>query len=293
VNGEQLDDKAVLETLRTGTKASLGQVRDGKGSLSYYTWKKSRNQQIVETNAKCISAFTGSKVRWDIEESVTIDGLPAAQIVEGVKVDTSQAKMSGLFDGEKMMIYDTRRNRADIKSPTPGEKYEWERRLPFFYGTVDIDVLLDQGTTVSVVGQEAIDNSACYKIESSITKAANGREIILKMLAWIDPAKGYLVPKKQIWAYFEGKEILTEDYVTELKEYVPGLWAPVRAVWISYRADPPDYEPYRLMEQRVVFENYAFNLNVPDADLEIKLPDGTEVYDDVLGTRLYVVGKEM
>jgi hypothetical protein len=46
-------------------------------------------------------------------------------------------------------------------------------------------------------------------------------------------------------------------------------------------------------EQSVTFEDYVFNVNLSDSDLEIKLPEGTEVYDDILGIRLYIVGKDI
>lgn len=294
----QVDDKSILETLRIGTKTYLGQVRDGKGNLSHYVMIRKKDQKtqelkILETYAKCSSAFIGQKVRWDIEGTITVNGAPAFQIIEGEKLDTSVVNTKGLFDGEKLTIYDVRRNRADIKNPSPGDRFEWERLLPFFYGTIDIDGLFAEGQNVSVMGQETINNSTCYKIESAITQTANGKEITLKTLVWIDPARGYLVPKKQIWGYLEGKELLLEDFVTELKEYSPGLWGPLRANWVTYRADPPDYQPYKLMDQSVVFENYVFNVNLTDSDLEIKLLDGTEVYDDVLGIRLYIVGKDI
>jgi hypothetical protein len=293
--GEQLDNGDILETLRLGAKMNMQQVKDGRGDLVFYGMlAENTGGHIREFSGKCRSMFIGSKVRWDMKGTVTVDGAPATQLIDGINLDTSVIEEKSLFDGEKLLVYEARRNRADFMRPTAGHKDQWQRMLPLYYGKIDIEDILNRGETVSVVGQESIDGYLCYKIEiSRVTKAPNGKEVTLKNLSWIDPARGYMVPKVQVWAYLEGKEMLTEDVVTELKEYASNLWRPVRSSQISYRANPPDYEPYKAMEQRVVFENYDFNLDLSDSDLEIKLPEGTEVYDDVLGIRLYVVGKEM
>jgi hypothetical protein len=104
------------------------------------------------------------------------------------------------------------------------------------------------------------------------------------MLFWVDPNKGFTIPR--VCCYREGgrykKRTLYEEVKTELKEHEYGVWYPIKIIYDSYNVGE-DGIPQKDRTATIEYDmDYVVNAPVNDNELVIDLPSGTRVYDETL-----------
>ena len=156
-------------------------------------------------------------------------------------------------------------------------------------GLVDIgrlgtnEVPLFSKVTMRVIGREVVAGSECIVVEEEALPSSSDRPTSTTLF-WVDPQKGYAVPKVQV--FVEGgpfsERTLVEEENAQLKEYKPGIWYPTKITADHYSTKDP--AKHFKKSTKVITYDPQFQINVPvDAeDLSLVLPSGTSVYDENL-----------
>jgi hypothetical protein len=126
-----------------------------------------------------------------------------------------------------------------------------------------------------IVGHESIDGSDCIMIESvGVIPRKHGSKSVYTRRVWVDPARGYTMPRILEWA--EGgaskQRSLTSRTEVRLVQY-DGIWGASRLIHEDYRDDSKTGK--RSLSRRVVVtfsEDFALNVPVSDSDLKLPLP---------------------
>lgn len=170
-------------------------------------------------------------------------------------------------------------------------EYEDEVGLPH-YGRVDIGNIDKHirhgkdyiGSGPKVIGREWINGSECIIVEMVWTNSSRPNAIITETWRfWIDPARGYTVPKIRKWKQggIYSEKTLVAEIDTELRQY-GDIWAPCKVVHNSYRIDRETGQPYRRQSKTITYSaDFLVNAPVTDAELKLTLPSGTKVYDEI------------
>lgn len=104
----------------------------------------------------------------------------------------------------------------------------------------------------------------------------------LRWRVWLDPDKNFLPVKIQEWIVKDGGDLHNLDTENELREVLPGVWAPVRITIRVFHKDkksPLFGECMGISVLSVDMDQSKFNVDLPDDLFEAKIPTGTTVVD--------------
>ena len=208
---------------------ALAAVKSGKGSLTLCERfvRPNDTPRERESTTPGTAAFSGEKFAITLRRG-------------------AEGKEEAIYDGATLRWTGLGYRHADDLDA----RSEMARTMVFHYrrffdlvGQVYPDlekVLLYHKGTPRVVGRETIDGSECVIVESvHVFPQKDGRKHVDTRRLWIDPARGYAVPKLQVWS--EGREFKQKAILSQtnarLSEY-DGIWGAARYVHEEYRADP-------------------------------------------------------
>src|SRR5690606_20887068 len=83
------------------------------------------------------------------------------------------------------------------------------------------------GSSVSVIGREAVDGSECIIVEM-VARSQDPVQADDIVQFWVDPNKGYVVPRVR-WFAEGGRyvpRVMTEETNVQFKQYSDGIWFP-------------------------------------------------------------------
>jgi len=103
---------------------------------------------------------------------------------------------------------------------------------------------------------------------------------------WLDEQKNFLPVRSEALRDNFGSEYVAYETEVTLAEVAPGVWAPVKWVFINFPLTLPKPEagPRRRtgMSTFIVDMDVSrFNFDVPDSEFTIDVPAGTEVFDEI------------
>lgn len=272
-------EQAILETLREGEKYNLSRFTSGKGTLTVHMFgviKKGEGIKVEEVHSRVNSVFSGERVRLDEEITPYLDGKPdSSKMVEVRNSATDGQIVKDLFLGRKLL---------EIRPYNSAEKRRIERGSPFKQGQ-----FLNSFSnlwSLRVTGEEMVNSSLCYVVEGLRTGNADSTEYKMRSRVLIDANRGFWIVELKCWMQKGNQEeILLEDYMTKLKEYSPGFWAPCEISKINYDADKSDLKGTLYMREsiKVIVEEYVYNVPILPESFELNISPGTIVRDMIAG----------
>ena len=288
----------VLEVLRRGEKFYLSQVKSGKGTISLkvsHAYKKNQDLVHVSESSLVTSVFNASGIRLDKKD------LPSSNSDSGNEAVQPTTHIAS--DWETLKSYYPDRRVLEVGPCTkPHQTIELRRALPHFYGTFfgslsagpELQVT-GQEPELEVTGQKKIDGSLCYVVEARYSRVVKGKTVQSRTVAFVDPQRSYLTPLIEGYAKVEGQnEVLVFKREAQLKEYADGFWAPWASEQITYGAleqDNIEETKFVALKRSMKVVEYEFNIPVSAADLALKVPQGTTVFDLPSGNR-FKIGSE-
>ena len=139
--------------------------------------------------------------------------------------------------------------------------------------------------------QEEVDGHWCHVAD--LSSPGNGGKIAT---LWIDPQRGYLPVRNEIYGGSEDPYVLSRSIIEEAIEVAPNLWVPTRSTCKTGGKSTGKWMCQYKLEVNLLDNgkpDVAINSGVRDEffDLWRRLPPGTEVYDK-LADRGYTMGGE-
>jgi hypothetical protein len=292
----QTDDDVLLIVLQ-GYKQALSSVQSGKGRAVVNAHLERSDGSQLEAEATYDFAFSGDRFAYrrsdtylknDPGDSAEVN--PALLIPPG-----SVVKRDGSFDGEKTRLLWLNDAKGYIGDPTTGSGKvalaDYKKVAMWTHDLLKLDKHVRAGVVQPrIAGREVLpDGDECIIVEFSWTdKLPSGGEATQCVWFWVDPQKGFVVPRIRSWStggIYKEKTLVGES-TTEFRRYGDSLWVPSKTTHDEYRLSKETGEPKR-MSREVVTYDAGFQINVPVSDSElgpIRFPSGTKVVDEILKT---------
>ena len=282
------DNPEYLAALVTGCEEAVARVQSGRGTATVLWVRNSPQTGILEYEKEYRVAYDGEKCRVSKHSTVTRSEPPAVPRpgFRNLAVGTT-FHVEFAYDGMWAVEYTPSERRA-IVGEDP-ESIIGAERMGFRSSTHPEEHGVGGSaceTGTRFVRMDEIDGNECAVVERATTFAHKGSDVTITQVAWICPGKGFTVLRSQNWA--EGAEFLRKTLVNqmdaEVRNYGNDIWGPRKFTWIDYTREGVVYK------KTITTYSPDFELGVPitEEELELDLPSGTEVRDEVLDAE-YVV----
>ena len=282
----------LLPTVLDGCRSAVSAIKSGQGKVTAYASLRSNNGGILETETTYQVLFSGDKFKLAVDEKYLKNSpgepLPSDRmLLEPGSLISRQVA----YDAERTTTFMPQEHEATIgdRSTNSGQEAIDDGHNAAFvghYGLLEIakwvvgPSVYTRGTP-KIVGRETLNGNDCVVVEFLLT----GKDIVHTFWFWVDPAKGFTVPRIRSWAEGTGlrEKILTGEVNTEMRQYADGNWGPARATVAQYRINPLSGEYYRNAQYVTTFDpNFQINVPVTDSELTLTLPSGTTVTNELL-----------
>ena len=298
----------LLQYIINGTHEAATAIKSGKGRITVREWTRENSKASREFETIYDVTFSGDKYKLTIDSTVLrndpIPGVSGFPVPPGYKTLRMVA-----IDGRRITnMIRTRRNTFTAAigygniTPMPEGGYVkggYSRMVPYNYdislsgrqlpgnGIIDLSKLHFNTSSFKesitrIIGREVVNGSECVIVEI-LAPGASAKIDNMYLQAWIDPAKGFTIPRFR--RYAEGgpshaKRFLCEEVHAEIRELAPGVWGTSKVTQTYYRLDYKK-RPYKSGTKTIIYDqNFQANIEVSPDDLKLEIPDGTKVYDD-------------
>lgn len=256
------NDQDLLQFLVKASENRWSNIRSGKGTVHVSEWRI-KDGKPVTSELTLTGAFLGERFR--LCESLS---------------DTEKPLLEMSFDGARLVVW----HKDGYVNPPVRIK---EGRVDSLAGRFDAyfdprarDIAKWSRVGVAkIVGRETLSDGECIIIQREDSSTTAGGQNVVELLKfWLNTGKDYTVPKMEITITVDGRTVLRRIVTNEVRQYPNGLWACSKSTSVQYDADG------NKTKEQVVTYSPDFEINVPVTkdDLEIKLPSGTQVFDEVL-----------
>lgn len=296
------DDDA-LQLIVTGTREAVYAIKSGKGNLTEHQWAWRSDGSAVEAETEYTVAFSGSAFKL-VAHRTYIKNEPQVGLSEERKkllFEPGEARdFAFAFDGQTAMLYEPsseltgRAVKGSKDSQTlVGNQLRSLSRLVSLngHGFYAIDApmpdssvqdLSDSGPVIK--GREVLDGDECVIVERvQKFKLTDGEQAVRTFLYWVNPSKGYSIPKAQRWiegGIYKEKTLIREE-LTAFRMYQGGLWGPARWTMTQYTLDTSSGKARKSHQIDIKYSSdFQLNPSLTQADLTLTLPSGTKVYDE-------------
>ena len=287
-----------LPTLLEGCRNAVAAVQSGEGKAIYYHWLQTDAGGVRETETAYQVVFLGERFKLTAEEKF-IKNLPAeppptdAVLISPGSILTRQVA----FDGEKVTRFTPQSNEATLgdKRTSFGRigMQDFENRVSFIGdGLLNPETWTKLGPPAytrsmpRIVGRENIAGDDCVVLELTLTRQADpGQGIVHTFWFWVNPAKGFTVPRMRNWikgGTYPEKTLLSETEVA-VRQYADGLWGPAKETVTGYRLNSTSGEYFKAQYYVTTYDaDFQINVPVSDSELTLTLPAGTTVTNELL-----------
>ncbi|HET6453896.1 MAG TPA: hypothetical protein VFI02_05780 [Armatimonadota bacterium] len=297
----QSDDE-LLQLAIAGCRNALSLVKSGQGGFTVDAWVRSKNG-VVETDSKCFVVFVGDRYKVLREKTYVQNALPPdapPDLVKSLIKPGEKLVDEFSYDGTAFTEYDhevntvTKTGTGESKAPQLRGLHRTCSRLIAMsgHGLYDIGKTgppREEGTPdtgVKVVRRESLNGDNCIVIQREFPiKLDKGEVATRRFVYWVNPEKGFTIPKAQHWVIgSQYKEwTLIEEEITEVRDYGGGIWGPAKWTMQQWQIDESGKEPMKMMDTVLTYDpTYKLNPDVKDDELAIHPPSGTRIWDETL-----------
>ncbi len=300
-------DQSQLPMILQGSQNAARSIKSGSGKVVVHRSLWQESGQRIETETTYTVAYADGRFKVNVEEKYLANDLPvpAGEATKSIKPGSTKSRLM-YYDGEKLTLYWPDKRSAVIADSTTASGgliaqtiAELGLGMNGIYGNGVFDLTLTSATRADfaeiqrrIIGRQVIDGDECHVLEiAEQGKLSTGATATYTRLFWVNPARGYTVPRSQVWA--EGgtfpQKTLISEVNTEVRDYGGGVWAPKKVVVEEYRLRSDRTRTYReMLTTKTINTTYTVNAPTDARDLEISLPKGTIVYDEIRDAR-YIV----
>lgn len=287
-----------LSVVLEGCRNAAASIHSGKGQVKILSYQGNEDGIWWEGSTTYTVAFSGSRFK-ETSETTVLKNVPQVPPPSGAGIEAPGAVNTEqvAYDGEKATTVSSTEHRALIYAPRVvgswvGVGTFW-RVKPNSFTLVDITNFgAPPPDTVReaprLVDRETIGGDDCIIVElydhsPMPDVGAPGHERWTWF--WVDPQKGFAVPRIRIWgrgsAYPE--RTLLSETTSGLRQYAGGLWGPDKKTHCEYRLGPTSGKNYKESEEVVTYSpDFQFNVPVEESDLQLTIPSGTVVTNELL-----------
>lgn len=285
------DPKDLLR-IAQGCEKAASSIKTGRVNVTVRTVGQSDDGSIREIEKVCFVVFDGDKCLVSARQTLLRND-PARDATESAKAAMEQpgkvTQWKASFDGSRATAFDVDHQVAYIGDPDPKGNaaiYHWLYLSDA--GVLDKGVMRfripkapDQRAALRVDRRESIASSECFVVQYTFPTAQGNRKIKATDYLWIDPNKGYTIPRRELWGEGEGLpgKILVQSSETEMRLYRGGVWGPAKHTYVV--RSPTGVQEFR--RETTYSPKFCLNAVVRPDDLQLNLPSGTEVQNETSG----------
>lgn len=230
-------------------------------------------------------------------EVVSVAWEPGMAVPPGTERERLKAS-----DGQTVISYLPGEKRAEIMdaAPATGDGYAsvlafQDDVIPMLRGVVDIANIEKHIWHVSgyemqsprIVGREDVGGDSCIVVEIVWIKPADASHSSLTNTHqfWVAPDKGFTVPRIRVWQegglFWEKTLVAATD--VDMRQYPGGVWGPAKVTADEYGISQATGSVYHQMHKVITYDpGFQFGLSVANEELQLTLPSGTKVYDQLM-----------
>lgn len=291
---EEKDAQDLLGAVLLGCGEARSRVSSGVGSMTEYEWRLDGDRKLLEVEKEHLVVFSGDRcrVRTDTVLLTNDRALPDEPHMVPVPLGIVRTEESA-YDGESLVMYSREQESATI-AEGPGSNLDWLRFLVKMMAAGGPDparAALGPPTHERrgpvVKGRQVADGVECVVVETVYAHTPEvGDGVWLADTFWISPEMGFAAVRMET-RYFGGKfgaeGMLATAVTAQPRQCDSGDWRLSRMEAEQYALDAESGGTY-LRSRTLVALADGFQINVPvtEAQLSIKLPSGTKVYNELI-----------
>jgi hypothetical protein len=294
--GTQENPKDLLDMTLLGCQTAASLVSTSSGRVTVHEWYWRANGQVLETVADYTVASKGDKFKVLAEVGFANNELTPTVSDPGLKPIPSRTvtRRELAYDGERVVSYKPAQHRALVASTDSNAGRDLRAlKLQVLHPGNGVPTLSALSPLPNytrngpcAVGWELVDGDECVVVEyTDVGTGAGGAEVRYRNRFWIDPEKGFTLPKSEAWVQggaFGQQEILLAQSQCQVRQYDVDLWGVSVAQSEQYALD--SLGKWYLQRRTIITFASDYRLNTPVSDdmLAIALPSGTKVYNELL-----------
>jgi len=282
-----LENRVSIDTIKSAGLNNLSKFKDGKGNVKFFIklfrsfqGKEFVDEQEIEYKVYFIGP-PGGKIKYESFGKFLTNG----REIRPVGGHSHKA----YFDGEKAIVYWVEQNTAHIVSKKEMGAFFTPINVihPLCYGITFWDYppfpLLFKKDSQKFSNVNIVEHSD-YLILESVKEIKEG--YFIKSIIRIDPYKDFFTNQKKILVRKNGQEWLPDTEINIVPTKNKFGWIPKEVSITKYRISEENGKMLstRFFEEKIIYENFEFNIDLKESDLEIKLPKGTIVRDEIVKT---------
>lgn len=294
VNGDTItpyNNQDMMPVIKEGIKNNVSAVKNGRGGIIVNTCVAEEDSgNVLEIETRYKTAFAETNFMFSTDERVVRNDTSPGRDMKMLPFGSGYTEAKEFsYDGNSLSIYDASKHRLHIRdSRTCGSEMNKCRLDTSFIGPLVVrlqNALDSKDGSARIVGREIVDGDECFiiEIESKQTLSA-GSECVNDDLYWVNPSKGFTLPKIEYWGQggvYKEKTLLSEIR-TQVRDYGKNIWGPEKIKYTEYRIGNNTGKLYKELEKTIVYQSdYVINSDVEPMDLKIKAPSGTRVHDEI------------
>lgn len=276
-------NQSELSALKAGSARAVSSIRSGRGKVTVKTTSRAANCSHSEAESVYDVLFIGDKFKY-IVNTTCMENDPAPRGTKSVSFDGK--KVTVFRPGEGAIINDRQSGEGNYEIAVFLRDVSVQR-----HGIWDMDNIRKYvpfpgnyaQSKPKIIGREIINGNECTVVEVSFTGKVGRQDGIKIFRFWIDPKKGYTMPRIQTWGKggFLKEKTLVQERNARLRNYGNGIWGPTVVTFDEYVPDPQTGKVYNHFHSVTTYDSESkLNVNVSSDDVLLKLPSRTRVYDN-------------
>lgn len=295
-------NQETLPTLLDGCRNAVAAIQSGQGKVTVHQRFKTDDGGDLESEASYQVVFSGDKFAFSAEDKI-IKNLPGAPVPSDVRITEPGAVSTRrvAYDGQRVVTFMPQENEAIIgdRSTDRGRNSDLDYRLFASFrgqGLVEPDnypraVMESRDiftrAALQIVGREIVNGDECMVVEAVYNGVfpPNGDKATYTYWFWVDPTKGFTVPRIRHWiegGIYKEKTLIAET-TGQMRQYPGGVWGPASVAYRQYKLNRVSGEYYNDIQHEIAFApDFQLNLPVEEAEFDLVLPSGTQVTNELL-----------
>lgn len=285
-------DVPTAEFCLAGMQNAALSVTSGRGNVNVVDWMLKNDDGVLEVQTLHRVVWQGPAFR-ETATTTYVSNDPAAGFTKLMVTPGTVTSNEIAYDGTQVTVYDPEKGEAIVGTPTSSGTHS-------AYASYIADASIrghglslphsagDPVPRFHVAGTETIDGDECVILESISTldpPSGSSDPIINTHWMWVNPNKGFTVPRVRDWAQGGNLSQKTLMYQVEvqMRTYGDNLWGPAGFTRTQYKTDRASGQRVMSLRSIVTFDpSYEANPTLGPKELALQLPSGTKVHNEIL-----------